>query len=789
MPTVGKHFRLRPLAALLLAYTSSAFAAPVAFDQPAQSLQAAIEQLAKTGGVSITVDSQLVAGKQAPALKGTMEPSDALRKLLAGSGLEIEARGNSSLVVLRVLDGKRLGEVIVRADTLNEGSAEVGYKPTTAKTMGPLGDKPILDTPYSMTVMPAELIQNSVTGTPDQLYKMNPQTQLARPLASFSFAPVVMRGTFSRFALDDGMFSDSTEVFDIEALERIQVLTGPTNFLYGATEPGGRVNYVYKNPTHKRINDITAGSYGGSSHFVHADLGGNIDRDGVLSYRVNALAQDGDLSKDGRKKRSFIRAAIDWKPIEGMTWQGNYSYGDWENTGNNVVWSKAAGALRPSAPDVDKNWAQPWTYFDSRIEKLGTKLNWNVNENIGIRAAYQHKTRVLSDYVTSNNRINGDGTYTTTYSMGGGQNYDVNSGYLYLDYNANILGAQNKLTLGYTDYDQDQKFKTAMQITPSMLGTAGMGNHIAYPRPEFSSSWDGWWGTVTRYKTYTLGDEISMGKWSVLASLSYTNISTGYQGSYDGGSYDKGKISPTGALIYKPYDWLSTYVSYAEALESGYVAGTTYNGLPVTNANTAQEPTVSKQVEIGAKADVGGLLLSGALFRLDKASTRYLDNGDDTYTFATDGKQRFTGIELTATGRLTPQLTVFGGITKMKAEVTSANAATAASPSIQGYVPWGVAQEMAKLSVEYDVASVPGLTLTGGAYHTGKSYADNYEKDKLAGYTLFDAGLRYATKLASTPVTLRLSATNFTNKSYWLWAGQNAATAQRSLALSVTARF
>ncbi len=684
-------------------------------------------------------------------------------------------------------DTPSLKEVVVTGETPRDGSAQEGYKTETVRKLGPLGDKPVLDTPWSMTVMPQELIQNSVTATPDQLYKMNPQTQLARPSSSFSFGPVVMRGVFSRFALDDGMHGDSTEVIDIEALDRMQVITGPTNFLYGATQPGGRVNYVYKNPTHERINDITAGSYGGSSRFVHADLGGNIDEGGMLSYRLNALTQDGDLSKDGRHKRSFVRASLGWEPVKGMAWQGFYSYSDQENSGNQTTWSKAPDAVRPAAPAVDENWGQPWTYFRTRVEKVGGKFDWDINESLGIRAAYQHKTRHLPDYLTSNNRINGDGTYTTTYSPGGGQDYDVDTGYLYLDYSAHILGARNKLTLGYAGYDYDQRAGTLTPVTPPTLGTVAMGDHAIYPRPESSLNPNGRWGSLFRYRTYTAGDELSMGKWSVLTSLSYTKIEADYRNGSS--QYEKGKLSPTGALVYKPRDGLSTYVTYAEALDSGNTAGTTYNGLPVANANQIQEPTVSKQVEVGAKADVGGMLLGGALFRLEQASTRYLDNGNGTYTFATDGKQRFTGVELTAVGRPMPRLTVFGGLTLMKAEVVSANAATAASPSTKGYVPWGIAQQMAKLSVEYDVASVPGLTLTGGVYYTGKSYADNYEKDKLAGYTLFDAGLRYATKFGATPVTLRLSATNLGNKSYWMWAGQNAATAPRSVALSVTARF
>ncbi len=788
MPSSRFTSPIRPIAAAMLSLVAAwAQAAPLAIDLPAQPLSTSIQQLSRQSGLSIGGNAALFEGKAAPAVHGTLEPADALRKLLQGSGLSVDFDGNKAVIRKAA---SVLKEVVVSSDAVaipQEGSAELGYRPETAKTLGPLGDKPILDTPYSMTVMSANLIQNSVTATPDQLYKMNPQTQLARPSSSYSFGPVVMRGAFSRFALDDGMNGDSTEVIDIEALDRMQVITGPTNFLYGPTQPGGRVNYVYKKPTHERVRELSVGSYGGSSRFAHADLGGNLDEGGVLSYRLNALTQDGDLSKDGRHKRSFIRASLGWEPVKGMTWQGFYSYSNQENSGNGTTWSKAPDAVRPSAPAVDENWGQPWTYFRTRVKKIGGKLDWNINEDLGIRAAYQHKTRYLADYLTNDNRINSDGTYTTTYLAGGAQDYDVDTGYLYLDYSANILGARNKLTLGYTSYAYDQWWDTLIQVTPPTLGTVPMGEHAVYPKPEYSIDPNGQGGSFERFKTYTIGNELSMGKWSVLGSLSYTELRSALR---DGRfAYEKAKISPTGSLIYKPRDGLSTYVTYAEALDPGSTAGTTYNGMPVANANQMQEPTVSKQVEIGAKADIGGMLLGGALFRLDRASTRYLDNGNGTYTFATDGKQRFTGVELTAVGRPMPRLTVFGGLTLMKAEVVSANAATAASPSTKGYVPWGIAQQMAKLTVEYDVASVPGLTLTGGAYYTGKSYADNYEMDKLAGYTLFDAGLRYGTKFAATPITLRLSATNLTNKSYWMWAGQNAATAPRSLALSVTARF
>ncbi|HRO25488.1 MAG TPA: TonB-dependent receptor, partial [Promineifilum sp.] len=283
----------------------------------------------------------------------------------------------------------------------------------------------------------------------------------------------------------------------------------------------------------------------------------------------NALTQDGDLSKDARQKRSFIRAAIDWKPITGMTLQGYYSHGDQESTGNVMGWGKAAGTNRPSAPDADKNWAQPWTSYDNHIEKLGGKFDWNLNEDFGIRAAYQRISRDFSG-LTINNWINGDGTYTTSYWVGGKQEFDVDTGYLYLDYSANILGARNKLTVGYAGYDYDQFVGTATRTTPLTLGTTAMGTRVTYPKPEFTMTMDKSRDYFLRYRTYTVGDELNIGKWSVLVGLSHASMKayTG-DGSY---KYDEGKTSPSGSLIYKPYDWLSTYVSYTEALDIGGIA-------------------------------------------------------------------------------------------------------------------------------------------------------------------------------------------------------------------------
>ncbi|WP_311221837.1 MULTISPECIES: TonB-dependent receptor [unclassified Acidovorax] len=96
----------RPLHLLALAAALSAgfpgpaaWAAPVSIDLPTQPLGDALKALARSAGVTIAADSALIAGKTAPAVRGPLQPRDALQRLLAGSGLEaVESAPNAYLV-------------------------------------------------------------------------------------------------------------------------------------------------------------------------------------------------------------------------------------------------------------------------------------------------------------------------------------------------------------------------------------------------------------------------------------------------------------------------------------------------------------------------------------------------------------------------------------------------------------------------------------------------------------------------------------------------------------------
>ena len=167
-------------------------------------------------------------------------------------------------------------------------------------------------------------------------------------------------------------------------------------------------------------------------------------------------------------------------------------------------------------------------------------------------------------------------------------------------------------------------------------------------------------------------------------------------------------------------------------------------------------PMQSKQKEIGAKAELGGVLLSGALFDIEKAY-EYTDRNN---TYRQDGKQRHRGAEDSASGKLTESWSIVSGVTWLTAKVEGG--------TYNNNAPMNVPKLLAKLYTEYELPFVPGLSLTGGIYHVGKQWATATNTSRLPSFTTVDLGLRYATKVSGKPVSLRLTVNNVANRDYWL---------------------
>jgi iron complex outermembrane receptor protein len=235
-----------------------------------------------------------------------------------------------------------------------------------------------------------------------------------------------------------------------------------------------------------------------------------------------------------------------------------------------------------------------------------------------------------------------------------------------------------------------------------------------------------------------------------------------YNTGIEGDAYKKSRNSPAAGLVVKLTPDLSAYANYIESLSQGGTAPSAQNGQPVENAGEMLSPYVSKQKEIGLKYDGGDLGGGIAFFSTDKPRA-YV--GDDL-RYTAGGKDRHQGVELTAFGEVTPSVRVLGGMTWLDAKQRDTGAA-----ATDGKRVIGVPRLQANLGVEWDIPGVEGLTVDGRVVYTGSSYADSENTLKVPGWTRFDAGLRYRTKIGGNQVTWRARVDNIANRDYWASVG------------------
>jgi iron complex outermembrane receptor protein len=62
---------------------------------------------------------------------------------------------------------------------------------------------------------------------------------------------------------------------------------------------------------------------------------------------------------------------------------------------------------------------------------------------------------------------------------------------------------------------------------------------------------------------------------------------------------------------------------------------------------------------------------------------------------------------------------------------------------------------------------LPGLALLGGARYSASKYASQAGNVAVGGYTVFDVGSRYRTRIGGYDTVLRLTVDNLFDKRYW----------------------
>lgn len=682
-----------------------------------------------------------------------------------------------------------LETVTVKAATEVRGKpmpVYAGGQVASGGRVGLLGNKSVMDTPYSITSYTQELIQNQQASTVADVVANDPSVRNINPRFG-RFDQFTIRGfnlVNSEIAFNGLYGLVPTYTVPVESAERVEIFKGPNALLNGMSPSGavgGSINIAPKRAEDKDITQFTASYATQSVLGGHLDVGRRFGNEGQFGVRVNAVNQDGKtvFGNDQDIERSLLSVALDYRGDKLRLSSDLYHY---ENRGTAPLERVALSgtAAVPSANRIDHNFAQKWSYADSIDSAVMFRGEYDIAPLTTAYAAWGARRGRYDFLRVSPINVNTAGNFTATTNKFLRDEDTVSS----------EAGIRTAFTTGVVDHAVNlnaSMYRIDFGNAETAVGSisSNIYDPVNQPQPNNPAVTERPTGK-TQLESFAITDTLSVLDERVQLTLGarkqrVINISTTASGTRT--EYDKDALTPTAALVIKPFEGVSIFGNYIEALAQTQSAPQNTVGNPVANPGAIFPPTKSKQIEAGVKVDMGTFTTTMSVFRIKRPNT-FID--PTTLIYGLNGEQQNTGLELNVFGEPMTGVRVLGGFMLLDAELTKTRAGLN-----EGNTAIGVAKVNVNLGSEWDVSYVPGLTLTARAIYTGDQYVNEANTLEIPDWTRFDIGSRYVFKTHGKKVTLRANIENAFDKRYWSTASQFGLTfgTPRTAILSATLDF
>ena len=645
---------------------------------------------------------------------------------------------------------------------------EQNYRVPALDSLGPLGTTPVLDTPYSVGILPHDLIENSQAVNFRDVSKYLPLVAFQEQQGPDILRPQTrgMQGGNFQNSRQDGMTMFVTVANAMEQYEQIEVVNGLSASLYGPANPSGMFNFVTKRPTQDDLREITASYVSDSVGSAKVDLGGRLDPGGIVTYRVNGVYASGDGYVDMTHQRRVLGdVGIDVRPWEHGVLELNYSNYTLIDKGYPGWLTYNETIHLPASPDPQRvGFGQFYAGTELRTQTSSARIKQDLGSDwhLVVGVLNQDATRNINTPV--NNLTSNSGNYTASFANGFAPRFVITSDTAYLNGGFETLGIGHDFTFGTAGY----RSSSYSVITPATaasvrLGTANIYDPVIFPEPAAGAPnvWRNYDSSDVYQQGFNLNDLLKFtDQWSVRlgASQDWFHTNNFNNKSLPTTRYANHGVSPSGSILFKPAANMTTYFTYASALQAGDLAPGT-----AANAGVNLPPYRSKEYELGYKASLGGIDLTAALFRIE----RPFANLDTTSNlFQISGQQVNRGLELSAIGEVVEGLTVYGGVQLLNARlehtplVTTNDKIYVGAPKVKG-----------NMLLEYKVPGLAGLVATFDYQFSGTRPENDTNSYFAPGYNLFDLGARYTSSIWTKAVTWRLAVDNVTDRHYWSTIG------------------
>ncbi len=656
--------------------------------------------------------------------------------------------------------------VVVTADRKDDYAAVA----TSTATRTPTD---LRDVPQSVTVVTRAQLRDQAVVSMAEAVRYVPGLSFAQGEGNRD-APVFRGNTSTSDFFVDGIRDDVQYFRDVYNVDRVEVLRGPNAMIFGRGGAGGVINRVTRQANFRPVHEVHV-EVGTDDHLrATFDVGDAVGDS--LSLRLTGLYQDSGSYRDGVEQRRWgLNPTLSWRASPDTVVALSVEHFEDERTADRGVPSRNG---RPIATDPSTFFGDPDRSFSgTTLDALSAAVEHDFGGDVVLRSRLR-----LADQekVYQNVYANGLVAGGTRVALVGYNDATARQSLIsQTDLNAIVdVGGMRHVLLAGVELGRQENDNRRLTVffqnppaslvcpTPSAtqicapVGAPSVSVPFTLAAAPGNAASEG----ETAFAAVYLQDQLALtDRLQLVAGVRYDSFEVDFLDRRSGARFttDDGELSPRVGLIYEPVDGLSLYASYSRTFAPR--AGEQLISLNASAAALA--PERFENVEVGLKWDpTADFSVTAAAFQLDRSNVVVPDPLNAARSILVDG-QRTTGVELSATGRLSEDLSVVAAATWLDAELTADQSATVRAGADLPNTPEFSASAWAR----YEFTPTWGAAL--GVIHQGDRYAAADNTVVLPSYTRVDGALYWT---VNERAALQLNVENLLDEGYALYAHNNS---------------
>ncbi|WP_426618990.1 TonB-dependent siderophore receptor [Pseudomonas rustica] len=743
-----------------------------AYNLPAAPLSTTLNQIASQGGLALSLNPSLAAGKTSAPVKGQYDAAGALRAALSGTGLQLEQSTSGTYSLVAVPEGvMALPETaIIGVENLETAWSPVEGYTATRTAAGTKTDTALVEAPRSISVATRQQMDDRSVHSLDDAVRYMPGITASSYGSDTRADWLRVRGFEPTQFLDGlplprGIYANPKQ--ETWNLDRLALLRGPASSVYGQTPPGGLLDMVSRRPSAEASSEIQL-QYGSDNHRqINFASTGKIDEAGQFLYGISGVVRDSDTQIDHiENKRYNIAPSLTWN-IDDDTKFTLLTQFTRDDTGITSQFLPIQGTkIRSPLGDIShhKNLGDPdWEYYDRTYYALGYafehRLNdvWQFKQNLRYtKSDLSFQALTVGAYAF--NPVDADGNVGRTSTS---VDEDISQFAVDNNFQADFATGDVRHTL-LLGLDHQRNNTNFLSIYGDGLKTNVNNPIYGQPiiRPPRSTAYQDYDQKTNQTGLY-VQDQMALDQWRLTLGgrEDWVHTSTLFNKT-DATNTDRDKhFSGNAAISYVFDSGFVPYLSYAESFQTTTGADASATG--------SLKPTEGKQWEMGVKYQPPGskTMLTAAVYDLTQKNVAVTTTVGNTPITSQTGEVKVKGLELEATSDVTDNLKVIAAYTLAKSEVQKGD--------FKGNRLQLMPNQQASLWTDYTwhAGMLDGFGIGGGVRYTGNTYGDqgNTWLGKADAYTVFDATVHYDLGRLDNSLkgaSLALNATNLFDKDY-----------------------